>query len=293
MVESEGDGRATLVAQRGTAHRGTRGGSPAAGGPPRSSRPKLLSARVVVLVDKDDEKLLGAADTYVRRRLQYSAAEARAAVVPLAGWDALVPVLRRYAHIETLVLLAHGTPGSLGIGHRFKGLVDVATWLVTPMPVVGEVQFEACNVGAGPDGMIAFGRALSARRVMGYNHFLLSAPITVVAPKGVDVPKLQEKLEPYQRWMVPNQPTAAELARRPGTHVLTAEWFRDTLDEEELPKDLTRARARDLERTFKPRATMVDRRLTVAEATALAVDDLRPVVPLERIIIELGPPATP
>ena len=257
---------------------------------PPAAAPKAakgLVVKVLALTDKAVPAFRALAEAYLQQGLGLSAQDAKTSTVQIEAWADLPRILRGYASIDALVLVAHGSPGALRIGTRIRGLDLVAKDLTPPMPAVSEIDFEACNVGSSPGELVAFAGALGATKVSAFNHYLMSSPITVTIAPDVDIKVLAERLKPYEPWLLPNHPTVEQLAKSKGQISLTAEWFRDTEDETPLPAALTPSKAAELRRTFKPRSSARESHLTAAQALSRSAGVEPPVVPLERIIIDL------
>ena len=239
----------------------------------------------VLLVTYPADKFL--APVFARQVLKLKGREIAENVRQVNSWQELAKLLQEYESIERLVLLFHGTPGSLLIGEELKDLDKVGDIFRGHRPKVNRIDFEACNVGRGADKLVPFAKLFTASKVTGWNHSWITKPVEIKIYKNTEVQALERILGRYKGYLLKGSPTASELMRKPGKHTLIAEWFRLELSDEELPLPPARGEL-DTRILFKRRGVARTRNVRSDQVHKLREEySKQPVRQLERVIISI------
>lgn len=253
---------------------------------PRTSDGKAHVGKVVprktvaslYLYDGDDAGIRNVAPLFAQRCRKIN----KKGVRSVKTWTELGVVLKQYESIGDLYLDFHGSPGTIKIGNVIKAFKKALTDdLKGPMPSVsGKIDFESCNVGAGPDELVDFARHLSAPKVLAWNYFHVFNTIQVNVPSGTTADDVRRILRPYDGYLTEGNETPEEIAAKPGRHTVFLEWFRDDDNPEQLnPKDT---------HTFKKRTSANERAIGSSGAKALRKEyDGVPVKPLDHVIMTI------
>jgi hypothetical protein len=231
---------------------------------PQRNASKRKKATQLLITDATEPSLKIIAPLYAQQHWRLSEGEARQVIAYVDSWDKLAAKLREYESIQHLVLMFHGTPGSLLVGTTDEGLTTRASeHFKEHAPQINQIDLEGCLIAREPEALLAFGKLFHAVQVTGWNHWWVNdIGKTVNVPKNMtkgEIEKLQKKLDGFKQYFVKEPPTAAQLAKKPGSHRLVLEWFiRYASEEEPLPEPETGA-PDERERTFKPRRNGIRR----------------------------------
>jgi hypothetical protein len=184
--------------------------------------------------------------------------------------------LRQFDQIDRLVLLLHGVIGSIAIkttgnGHEFMGIEKFVPLLQGAKTVVKEgIYFEGCNVAESPGKMLLLMDALRAPKATGYSvyHFWGPAQLVTVR-KGDSAAALAAKLETKKAYLLPNQPSAEELVKRPGQKIVWGEWFSHDIGDIRFPEMETERRIR------LPRNRLVSKTYTAEQSKTAGLEIAR------------------
>ena len=246
---------------------------------------KLKTAKKLIVTDATDTRLKKVAPIYARQVLRVKKTE----VKKVNSWQELSKLLQEYKSIEQLVLMFHGTPGSLIISDEHKSLSEVNDIFAGQNPNIKQIDFEGCSVGEGADELVPFARLFNSSKVTAWNHFWINQIFEVDIPKDVDVEVLEGQIAQYKGYFLSGTPTLDELAKKPGKHTLVVEWFRNDFNEDPLPPPPTPGDLDTRSKSFKPRSAATSRRIKSDEAKKLAEEyGKKPVLPLEHVIIEIS-----
>ena len=251
----------------------------------QSKAEKLQTVGTLLITDAKDKEVKKWGELYARYALK------GAEVKYTNSWNELLMVLEKYENIRQLVLFVHGTPGSLGIGDVYRDLDSIATeWKDRRLPKVkDQIDFEACSVGEGADKVVEFAKLFKAPRFTAWNHFHIIGEMRVEIPKNADGTSLKQMLARVSAYFIPGTPSAEDLLarRRPSTHILGLEWFREDFSNQQLPE--LRNPPGDTDRkTFKPRSSANELKIKSDKARQYAEEfEKVPVHALEHLIVEI------
>jgi hypothetical protein len=248
-------------------------------------QPKLKTATKLFITQAGDPENLKFANAYANQVLK--GAEIRSA----NSWDELSAVLREYQSIEQVVLMFHGSPGSLTIGGVNKSLDKVGNLFPAPNPKIKQIDFEACSVGEGADELVPFARIFGASTVRAWSYFHYFITTKVSIPEKMDsqgLNSLRDQLAKYSGYFLPGTPSVDALAKKPGTYDLVAEWFRIDLNTDPLPPAPGPGDQDQRGKTFKRRSDAKPRRTSSDKVKELRKLYESPTRPFEQVIIEIS-----
>jgi hypothetical protein len=141
-------------------------------------------------------------------------------------------LLGRYSSIGHLVITFHGAPGQIEIGSDNEDLMMLAHEIKKKQihTHVSQMSFDSCSVANGPDGatsLVAFMKALGTFRASAYNVLHAWGHYTI--PRASTAQTLQFAKRPdferIKKFLIPGQPTIADLALHPQHQTLYFEFF--------------------------------------------------------------------
>jgi hypothetical protein len=157
---------------------------------------------------------------------------ANADVIGVNSWPQLTQRLAQYKEIDTLIVCAHGTPGSILINGRGDSLSNEAAFFRnSQLHVTSTIRFESCNIMRNP---IDTARLVAdicgpGAHVIGYTLFHVSSEEIIDVPQNTTPVQIQALLDRYNwptgSYLMRGSPNAASLAN-PGSHAIPIEWFR-------------------------------------------------------------------
>lgn len=211
---------------------------------------------------------------------------ARSTMLGVNNWDDLRAALGRYARIGTLVLFTHSIPGELLLGGSSPSASDAQRLLASVGRTVSSaIAFEGCEMLRDPVGAAWMFQPLlgDGAQMRGYTLYSVLNTLTVTIPTGADAATIAQQLRPHARYLLPGQPSPAQMAGKPGTYTLVQRWFRHDLDETAAPPLLPGdPPARD----FLPRDSLGSRTIASAADARAAVELFAaPVPPAEAVTI--------
>jgi|SRR4051812_43347799 hypothetical protein len=249
--------------------------------------PGRSAANVVAFFDPTEGHARTYAERYLSQVLGLSEGLARASVLPVSSTDQFLGALGKYSRIDRLVLMLHSAPGAILLGKRSVDLVELTRLMKPPLPQVGILDFESCNMGDRPDLLVGFASALSTTRAVAFNYFLSWELITIRVPKGSTESDVDKLITPYRKWLLPHSPSTKDLVHQPGTHQLIAEWFRNDYSHEKLPPQPKTGETDDRDLRFRPRSSAKQIEVGISGTTKIAVENQAPVVTFMQITIDL------
>jgi hypothetical protein len=140
--------------------------------------------------------------------------------------------LAEFESIRRLVFMFHGSPGELLVGSDQVTLSEIGEKLRKAKAGLrcNELIFEACNVAAGGTHIANLMNVLRAHVASGFACFHGWDRFGLVVYK--DTSKASIEMSPafarYKRFIVPGQPTPAEMAHTSGTYPIVVEYFSST-----------------------------------------------------------------
>lgn len=212
-----------------------------------------------------------------------------ATVVGIANWEQLTQALSQYSQIQTLVINAHGEPGSLAIGGRGPSVSEMRSYFGRSQVRITEaIRFESCNVMRNPVSTAQMVQDIVTpeAEVRGYTLYMKHAPIYVQIPSGSSEAEIQRNyLDLYRGYWCPGTPTASYLVAHPGPHTLLLQWFGSDMSLDLPPQRTSPTQLRS--RSHVSRSQMTEHRVnTFSEAAAVRSRYASPgEITLEEIII--------
>ena len=198
-------------------------------------------------------------------------------------WADIAAFLKLYDSIDKLVMFYHGTPGQIEVNHNFTSLSSstVLSNFTPPLPKIGEINFEACNVGNKLADMVPFGKALSVSKMTAFTFFW------VTSNKSVDVTgftgaQIGAAFADDAGYVLPYDWN--DVVRTPGDHKIWEEWFRKGFDNSNLPPKGGPGLNPRFE--FKQRSSASDRTVAASSlAPSVSGAMSAPAITFERIIL--------
>lgn len=247
---------------------------------------KGKSTRALLITDATDKKLSEIASAYAKQVLGLEAKDLSEGVTRVDTWQALAAVLKGYGSIDHLVLMFHGTPGSLLVGAHHKSLAEVAPIFSGRLPRIEVIDLEGCSIGEGAAKLIPFARLFGASRITAFNYFWVTQRISVEV-RSSDVKALENELARFKGYFLPGTPMLTELVTKRAKYTLWAEWFRDEFDETALPS-VQPGEIDPRRKEFKPRSASIQRYVDAAGAAKLEEEyGSSPLRRFERVIVQL------
>jgi hypothetical protein len=190
---------------------------------------KPLSANLVIVTSDSGSEL---ADTAGAMRLLHG----HGALVRVQTSKELLDLLGRYSSIGHLVFTFHGAPGQIFLGPvNNSENVDLMTLArkIKEQQIhthVSQMSFESCEVANGPEGasaLAAFMKALGTYRASAYNvsHAWGKYKISRTSAAGTLLVEKEPRFERIKKFLIPGQPTIADIALHPHRQTLYFEFF--------------------------------------------------------------------
>ena len=140
--------------------------------------------------------------------------------------------LADFESIRKLVFMFHGSPGELLVGSDQVTLTEIVNALrnATAGLRCNELVFEACNVAAGGTQIAALMDVLQTHLASGYACFCGWDKFKLVVYKDTSEESIEASRDfrRYRRFIVPGQPTPADMAQKPDTYFPVIQYFSST-----------------------------------------------------------------
>jgi hypothetical protein len=242
---------------------------------------------------------------YAKRVLKITDKES---IRSVSSWKELSKVISEYSTIDRLVLSFHGGPGALIIGSDYwelnspaikelftrkgnprkvpRGKKKTRVKPARPVTKVQAIDIEGCNVAQKPHYMVEFAKMFSAKTVAGWTYFRVIQSISLTVTKGQDTSTIEKLLRPYQKYLLPGNPTSAEMVgaarNKDRAFELLCLWFQEVYSDDPLPSIPN-------EREFRPSTGEgVERTIDSVQAESIAEEFDGPVIFFYHITVNIN-----
>ncbi len=238
------------------------------------------TAGKVGLSDDDHKEF---ATDYLKYKLAMSSADRARDFAIKNTWADIAAFLKLYDSIDKLVMFYHGVPGQIEVNHTFSSLSDrtVLSNFTAPLPKIGEINFEACNVGNNIASMVPFGKALGVGKMTAFTFFWVTSN-KLVNVTGFTGAQIGAAFADDTDYVLPYDWN--DVVKTPGDHKIWEEWFRKSFDATNLPPKGGPGLNPRFE--FKKRVSATDRTVAASSLTPSASGAMSaPATSFERIIL--------
>lgn len=248
---------------------------------PNATVTRKRTASTVALSDDDHREF---ATDYARFKLQMSAADRATHFAIKNTWPDIAAFIKLYDSIDKLVMFYHGVPGQIEVNKTFTKLSDnsVLSNFTGTLPKIGEINFEACNVGNRVADLVPFGKALSVSKITAFTFFWVTSNKIVTVERGNTGTQIGALFTDDAGYVLPYDWNV--IAATTGDRTIHEEWFRKNFDATPLPAKGGPGLSTRFE--FKQRSSATGRTVQASSLTATPSGQMSaPSTTFERVIL--------